>query len=113
MWKRGLYQLPSIWDAIEVISMLPDHKKQFVLIKGVDKALPTPLMFSTTCPNCNEKILNVIREWNLTGNYKLLKECKKICDCWKEVNNNFEKTNLMERYSKICDTIKNELTVEV
>ena len=110
LWRRGLYQLPSLWDAIEVIHRLPDDRKSMVLIKGVDKALPTPLIFSTTCPNCNEKVIDAIRKWNLTGDYNLLKECREFCTCWKEINDDFFKgTTLMKRYSMICEQINNEL----
>lgn len=113
LWRRRLFQIPSIWDAIEVISLLSDDRKHQVLIKGIDKALPTPITFSTTCPKCNKTINDRIRNWNLTGDYDLLKSCKEFCDCWTEIQEDtiFRDMNLTERYSMICDKIKDELMV--
>jgi len=114
LWRRGLFQLPSLWDAIEVISRLSDDRKRMVLIKGVDKALPTPTIFSSTCPECNEKIVDAIRKWNITADYNSLEKCKKICNCWEEMNEDILRGHdLMERYSIICDKINNELLVDV
>ncbi|GAB6036454.1 hypothetical protein JCM15519_10130 [Fundidesulfovibrio butyratiphilus] len=50
--RTGLYQLPSLWLAVEVIAALKKQDRQRVLLKGLMRAMPHPLVHATTCPRC-------------------------------------------------------------
>lgn len=52
LFRQDLYELPSLWTAVEVLRRLGPELNCRVLLKGLMRAMPHPLVHATTCPNC-------------------------------------------------------------
>lgn len=81
LWTRRLYALPSLWSAIEILTRLAPDMRSRVVIKGIDKMIPEPLAFATTCHRCTKDICQLIESWNQTRDYMLIERALVFCDC--------------------------------
>jgi len=115
LWERGLYKLPSLWSAIEVVRRLPEKYRERVIIKGMYRAVPEPAIYAKTCNRCVGQVVDAINRFNLTGDYGHLEELESVCSCrdkWEEEVRNAEpldERKLKERLMVLFKRISSEL----
>ncbi len=63
--EYGLYTTPWMWSIIEVVKRAsrPRNKK---LIVGLFQFYPSPCVIPYNCPQCSEKVMDAIRQYNST-----------------------------------------------
>lgn len=101
LWKKRKFSPPMLWSAIEVIKKLSEKYRSNVYIKGFNRAVPVPLEFSSNCNKCNNRVVESLIHWNLTGDFGHIERIPK-CDCIKIWNKKMQKTDI-----KLAERIKN------
>ena len=111
LWKRGLYRLPKLWGIFDVFDALPKEYRSRIIVKGMNRAVPSPLFFSSNCEKCTPAITDAINFWNLTADEYHLENVREICTCkaeWKAELNRDEES-LPDRIRKMYDLLSREL----
>ena len=67
LYERGLYNTPWLWSIVEVVKRV---KKPGKLIVGLFKFFPSPSAVPNNCPQCNEKVMERIIQYNRTLDLK-------------------------------------------
>jgi radical SAM enzyme (TIGR01210 family) len=111
MHQHGLYSLPKLWSTLEIMRRLPSSLRKNVILKGIDKALPSPIQFATNCEYCTASVVDAHIQWNLTSDYSFLEEVLDSCECKKEWEENLddgmEMKERVEKYYRIlCDLLE-------
>jgi radical SAM enzyme (TIGR01210 family) len=75
LWRNGLYSPPSLWSLLEVGKMV-EYTKQKIYFSGFHP-IPRPLFEATTCPKCNDYVLDFLKKGKLAG-------IEKNCECYGE-----------------------------
>lgn len=110
MHQHKLYQLPKLWSPLAVLEALSEEKRKKVLLKGIDRALPTPKRFASNCEKCTQRVVDAHIQWNLTGDYEVLSRINNGCGCKEEWLNSLDDGfQMQERVEKYYDFISSEI----
>ncbi|RLJ01272.1 MAG: hypothetical protein DRP08_05730 [Candidatus Aenigmatarchaeota archaeon] len=113
--ERGKYELPSLWSAVQVLEMLKPEEREKVWVKGLDKAVPMPSEFPSTCPRCTPFVHNAIVGWNYTRDFRLIEQIADCCKCrdtWYSKYEAIPDLPLEERIEKEYEWICRELNIQ-
>ena len=113
LWKRGKYNPPALWSAVEVIRRLPKIYRSNAYVKGFNRAVPTPLEFPQNCPKCTSQVADKLIHWNLTGDYYHIDSILN-CECHKAFQKELVKApkeDLKTRVKKLKQYIEGELSI--
>ena len=80
LYKKGKFEIPMLWSAIEIIKRLPAKDRSRVYIKGFNRAVPMPMELPQNCEKCNIQVMDKLIHWNLTGDFKHIENLP-ICNC--------------------------------
>lgn len=67
--EQGLYSLPSLWRAIELLSRLDKRYRHHVQIKGISHSPIFPHSYAKTCEKCTGTVREALNFWNQTGDF--------------------------------------------
>lgn len=91
LWRRGMYQPPSLWSLVEVLRRLGPERAGRVTISWyrdydaglVDDDDPTrPLASPTTCPRCQDTVLRLLDEYRATRDFAVVAKLAEMsCSC--------------------------------
>lgn len=109
LWQSGLYELPKLWAPLKVLGRLSPDERQKVAIKGVDKAVPTPLEFAQNCERCTPQVIDAIIQWNYSGDYRMIESVQECCSCKREWLSKTDEQPLQMRVEAHYDRISKEL----
>lgn len=87
MWRAGRYALPSLWAPIEVLERLDPQQRSWVSVKGIDKAVPQPMVFQKSCDVCTPIVRNALVGYNWTMDYRIIEQVLTCCPCREEWRN--------------------------
>jgi len=114
--ERDKYELPSLWSAVQVLEMLKPEERDKVWVKGLDKAVPMPLEFPSTCPRCTPFVHNAIVGWSYTRNFRLIEQIADCCRCRDIFYSKYETipdSLLKERVGREYEWICRELNIDL
>lgn len=117
LWKKKMYKPPWLWSVLEAVKKLPRSLRERVIIKGMFRAMPEPLLYARNCELCTQTVIDSIGRFDLTGDYEHLAELEDICECkniWAEEmdRQKGEKIPLEERVRKVLSLAANEILGE-
>jgi len=114
LWKRDMYDVPSLWAAIRVLELLEPEERGKVAVKAFDKAVPMPHHFAASCGKCTSTIRNALVGFNFTADFNVLESVSDICDCKRDWEEKFEyepELSLRERVTRSYERIARELNI--
>lgn len=114
--ERNKYELPSLWSAVQVLEMLEPEEREKVWVKGLDKAVPMPSEFPSTCPRCTPFLHNALVGWNYTRDFRLIEQITDCCGCKDTWSSKLEPSHdlrLKERVEKEYEWICRDLNIDV
>lgn len=80
LWSLDEYLPPWLWSIVEVVKRTA-HKGK--VVTGMFQFYPSPLTVPYNCPECSDKILEAIREYNRTLSPACLNNLPS-CNCYRE-----------------------------
>ncbi len=115
LYSQGLYSPPNLWSAIETLRRLPAHIRQYVPIKGYEKAEPMPEAFPSTCALCCDSVRAELRRWNLDRQWTALERATCTCDCYADFRRELDRTPSEEplpaRVERVVDHLLDQLAL--
>jgi radical SAM enzyme (TIGR01210 family) len=103
LWKRRMYNVPSLWAAVRVLELLSHEERQKVAVKAFDKAVPMPLRFATNCERCTSTVHNALVGFDFTGDFSLLESVRDCCGCKTNWEAEYEFEPSLPTYERIAD----------
>lgn len=76
---KGLYRLPSLWRAIELLKRLDEKYRHHVQIKGISHSPIFPYLYSSTCEKCTGTVRDALNFWNQTGDFGHIQSIINTC----------------------------------
>jgi len=114
--RAYMYQSPSLWSAVEVISRIPEDRLPAVRVHGF--ASNTSVGTGpTTCESCHEAVVALLQLFNATGGRQAIDAANRIsCDCrrdWQAEMQAKPQTSLDERMAAFVDALESVAVEEV